>query len=288
MCETIKEKIEQELESVLAKAKTPYIELLEAMRYSLLSGGKRIRPLLLLDFYELCGGKAEDALPFAAAMEMIHTYSLIHDDLPCMDDDDMRRGRPSCHKAFGEATALLAGDALLTMAFSVAANTKTVPAERVTEAIALLSDCAGTHGMVAGQVMDLRFETESPDEEALTFMVLKKTGCLLEAAAAIGCILAGAGRETVRLAREYGAYVGLAFQMIDDILDQTADEALLGKPVGSDQKNGKTTFVTLLGLEKTKEKAEELTAKALAILGQIGENTQELEALTKELLARKY
>ena len=288
MHENEKKQIEQKLKSVLADSPTQYIELTEAMRYSLLSGGKRIRPILLLRFFALCGGKGDGALSFAAAIEMIHTYSLIHDDLPSMDNDDMRRGRPSCHKAFGEATALLAGDALLTMAFAIAAETEGIPAERVTKAIAVLSECAGTHGMVAGQVMDLRFEHETPTQEALTVMVKKKTGCLLKAAAAIGCILAGAGEKTVALAREYAAFVGLAFQMIDDVLDQTADEALLGKPVGSDQKNGKTTFVTLLGLEETRKRAAEYTKKALAVLEEIGGDTADIKALTQELLIREY
>ena len=288
MHEQEKKRIEQTLESILADAPAEYIALLQAMRYSLLSGGKRIRPIMLLRFFALCGGKGDGALSFAAAIEMIHTYSLIHDDLPAMDNDDMRRGRPSCHKAFGETTALLAGDALLTMAFEVAAGTKEIPAERVTKAIAILAECAGTHGMVAGQVMDLRFEQEMPSEEALTMMVRKKTGCLLEAAAAIGCILAGADEKTVTLAREYATLVGLAFQMIDDVLDQTADEAVLGKPVGSDQKNGKTTFVTLLGLNETKKRAADLTKKALAVLDEIGGDTADIKALTEELLVREY
>ncbi len=288
MYEQEKIKIERKLEEVLLFAPAEYIELIDAMRYSLLSGGKRIRPLLLLRFFALCGGTNDGALSFAAALEMIHTYSLIHDDLPTMDNDDMRRGRPSCHKAFGEATALLAGDALLTMAFSVAAKTKGILPERVVKAIAELSDCAGTHGMVAGQVMDLRFEQETPSLEALTEMVRNKTGRLLEAAAAIGCILAGAEEETVALARKYALSVGLAFQMIDDVLDQTADEAVLGKPVGSDQKNGKTTFVTLLGLEETKKRAAAFTEKALAVLDEMGGDTADLKAWTEELLVRKY
>ena len=288
MREGEKETIEQKLQAILADAPEEYIELTEAMRYSLLSGGKRIRPILLLRFFSLCGGKGDAALSFAAAIEMIHTYSLIHDDLPCMDNDDMRRGRPSCHKAFGEATALLAGDAMLTMAFAVAARTKEIPSEQVTEAIAVLAECAGTHGMVAGQVMDLRFETETPEEAALTVMVSKKTGCLLEAAAAIGCILAGADKQTVALARKYASLVGRAFQMIDDILDTTADEALLGKPVGSDRKNGKTTFVTLLGLEETRKRAADLTEKALAVLDEIGGESEAIRTLTEELLVRDY
>ncbi len=260
----------------------------QAMRYSLLSGGKRIRPVMLLEFYKLCGGEDNAALNFAAALEMIHTYSLIHDDLPCMDNDDMRRGKPSCHKAYGEDTALLAGDALLTLAFSVAAKTEGLESQKVVKALSVLADNAGIDGMVGGQVMDLAFEKTGADISELTEMYLKKTGCLLCSAVQIGCILAGADSEHIEYAKEYAECVGLAFQIIDDILDCTSDKETLGKPIGSDQKNGKTTFVSLYGIEEAQNKAAELSAKALEILEKFSGNTDNLKEITKYLLNRKY
>ena len=288
MTDSLTALIEKELAGQTADFSREYIELTDAMRYSLLSGGKRIRPRILMLFYRLCGGKNEAALPFAAGLEMIHTYSLIHDDLPCMDDDDMRRGRPSCHKAYGETTALLAGDALLTLGFAAAAKTTGLPAERVTRAIAVLAERAGMAGMVGGQVMDLRFERETPSLAELHNMVEKKTACLIMAAAEIGCILAGAPEEQVAAAREYGFKTGLAFQIIDDILDYAADEAVLGKPTGSDAKNGKTTFVTLLGMEGARREAKDLTNRALAALDRFDGDHTELAELTRHLLVREY
>lgn len=279
--------IESRLESLLPESGEKYGGAVKAMRYSLLSGGKRIRPILLLEFYKLCGGEGDKALDFAAALEMIHTYSLIHDDLPCMDNDDMRRGKPSCHKAFGEDTALLAGDALLTYAFSAAA-TKDLPAERVLKAISVLAEKAGINGMIGGQVMDLTFEKTGTDTDGLECMYLKKTSCLLEAAAMCGCILAGADDTHIEYASEYAKKVGLAFQIIDDILDCTSDEATLGKPIGSDEKNGKTTYVSLFGLQKSREKAAELSAAATEILGMFEGDSRNLTELTKYLLDRKY
>ena len=211
--------IENKLNELLPESGELYSSTVNAMRYSLLSGGKRIRPILLLEFYSLFGGRAEGALNFAAAIEMIHTYSLIHDDLPCMDNDDMRRGKPSCHKAFGYDTALLAGDALLTHAFFAAANAADIPPERVSRAISVLAQKAGIYGMVGGQVMDLDFEKNGANGEELTAMYIKKTSCLLEAAAMCGAVLAGADEETVKKAEEYAENLGLAFQITDDILD---------------------------------------------------------------------
>ena len=260
----------------------------QAMKYSLLSGGKRIRPILLLEFYALCGGKGGSALNFAAALEMIHTYSLIHDDLPCMDNDDMRRGRPSCHKAFGEDTALLAGDALLTLAFKTAADTEDIPSDRVLKAIAVLAENAGISGMVGGQVEDLAFEKSGATLEQLCGMYLKKTSCLLSAGAVCGSILAGAEEEELKYAAEYAEKLGLAFQIIDDILDCTADEKTLGKPIGSDEKNGKTTYVTLLGIDGAKAEAERLSNEALTALCKIKGDNAALRELTADLLDRKF
>lgn len=276
--------IEKKLESCI----TAENSAAQAMKYSLLSGGKRIRPILLLEFYALCGGKGDNALNFAAALEMIHTYSLIHDDLPCMDNDDMRRGRPSCHKAFGEDTALLAGDALLTLAFKKAAETDGIPADRVLKAIAVLAENAGISGMVGGQVEDLAFEKNGATIEQLRGMYLKKTSCLLSAGAVCGSILAGADEEELKYAAEYAEKLGLAFQIIDDILDCTSDEKTLGKPIGSDEKNGKTTYVTLLGIDGAKAEAERLSNEALTALCKIKGDNAALRELTADLLDRKF
>lgn len=280
--------IENKLNELLPESGERYSSAVNAMRYSLLSGGKRIRPILLLEFYSLFGGRAESALNFAAAIEMIHTYSLIHDDLPCMDNDDMRRGKPSCHKAFGYDTALLAGDALLTHAFLAAASTADIPPERVSRAISVLAQKAGIYGMVGGQVMDLDFEKNGANGEELTAMYIKKTSCLLEAAAMCGAVLAGADEETVKKTEEYAENLGLAFQITDDILDCTADEKTLGKPIGSDEKNGKTTFVTILGLDGAKQRAALLTKKAEDILNGFSGDTSYLKELTEYLLNRNY
>ncbi len=279
-------KIEQELDLRIPLTAGSVVS--EAARYSLMAGGKRIRPVMLMEFYRLCGGMDDAALPFAAALEMIHTYSLIHDDLPCMDNDDLRRGKPSCHKAFGEDVALLAGDALLTHAFLTAAKTADLPADRVTRAISVLAEKAGLGGMVQGQALDLAFETKTPTAQEILTMYTRKTSGLLQAAAMIGCILAGASEPLIAAAEEYGRCVGLAFQIIDDILDVTADESVLGKPGGSDEKNGKTTYVTLCGLEHSRSDAARLTDAALAQLEKFDGDTTVLRKLTEQLLIRTY
>ena len=222
-----------------------------AMRYSVENGGKRIRPELVLSFCEACGGDAESALPLACALEMIHTYSLIHDDLPCMDNDDFRRGKPSCHIAFGYEYALLAGDALLTLAFETAVKAK-LPADRIIDSIAVLSKAAGWAGMVGGQVMDLKNEGKKVGIEDIEKTDALKTGELIRAACVMGCIAA----------EEYARCIGISFQIVDDILDVTSDEKTLGKPIGSDDENKKCTYVSLLGIERSKEIVSELTEKA--------------------------
>ena len=283
-----KEMVENRIEELFPEVESGYSHLVKAARYSLLSGGKRIRPAVMMEFCKLCGGKAEDALDFAVALEMIHTYSLIHDDLPCMDDDDMRRGRPSCHKAFGEDIALLAGDTLLTEAFFVASNANVSP-DKALKAVSYLSANAGLHGMIGGQVLDLAFEENKPDAVELSDMYMRKTAALLIAAAVIGCIAAGKdSEENIKSATKYGYNLGLAFQVIDDILDVTADEKKLGKPVGSDNKNNKTTFVTIYGIEKAFAIAAQLTNAALDALDELGnENeTAALYELTNYLLDR--
>jgi geranylgeranyl diphosphate synthase type II len=240
--------------------------MLEAMAYSLKNGGKRIRPMLTLEFCRVCGGDPKAAIPFALGVEMIHTYSLIHDDLPCMDDDDMRRGKPSSHKVFGEANALLAGDGLLTLAFETVLSAPEVSFEAKAKAGLELAKAAGCTGMIAGQVMDLANEGKAVGIDAVRNTDRLKTGELIMAAASLGCIAANADEEKIRAAREYCSDIGLAFQIVDDILDVTSSSEILGKPVGSDGENGKSTYVSLLGLEKSKALADELTEKAKSAL----------------------
>ncbi len=246
----------------------------EAMIYSAKNGGKRIRPFLCYEFSKACGGNLDAALDFGCAVEMIHTYSLIHDDLPCMDNDDMRRGKPSCHIAFGEANALLAGDGLLTKAFSVLSRTSGTSPENIMRAVDILATSSGINGMIEGQSLDMQFEKLKPDENDLIKMYSLKTGCLLGAACCLGCLTSNnVNDETISCAKEYAFYLGLAFQIQDDILDVISDEATLGKPVGSDEKNDKNTIVKLFGLEKAKEMVNDYTQKAIDALGGIDGDT---------------
>ncbi len=259
-------------------------EVAEAMRYSLINGGKRLRPILCIEFAKACGSTALDALDFACAVEFVHTYSLIHDDLPCMDDDDFRRGKPSCHKKFGEATALLAGDALLTHAFEIIASS-TLSAEKKANAVLLLSQKAGVDGMIGGQIIDLKYESENPDLKQLLSVHRLKTGALIAAACLLGCIAAGADDMKLKAAYNFAYKLGIAFQIKDDILDVVGDSAVLGKPVGSDAENEKTTYVSLIGLEKSQSDVEELTAQAVFELKAF-ENADFLEALAAYLTQR--
>ena len=217
------------------------------MRYSLLAGGKRVRPVLALAFCQMLGGEPAEALPLACALELVHTYSLIHDDLPCMDDDDMRRGRPTCHTVYGEATAVLAGDALLAEAFRMIAEAPGLSCEQKTEAVGILARACGGDGMVAGQLLDV--EQIAANEDELRLLCRLKTGAMIQAAAELGCVAVGASPETRPVAAAYGGHIGLAFQVRDDMLNVTASEAELGKPVGSDRAECKRTFVDVLGLE---------------------------------------
>lgn len=261
-------------------------KMLEAMAYSLSNGGKRIRPMLALEFCRLCGGNPEKAVPFALALEMIHTYSLIHDDLPCMDDDDMRRGKPSSHKVFGEADALLAGDGLLTLAFETVLSAPEMSGRQKAAAGLALARAAGCSGMIAGQVMDLANEGRKASLDEIAKTDRLKTGELIMAAASMGCIAADADEDMLSAAREYCADIGLAFQIVDDILDVTGSAELLGKPIGSDGENEKSTYVSLLGLEKSKELANELTEKAKAALSVFGEEKEFLRMLADKLADR--
>lgn len=261
-------------------------KMLEAMRYSVENGGKRIRPMLTLEFCRMCGGSVEAALPLACAIEFIHTYSLIHDDLPCMDDDDMRRGKPSSHIKFGEANALLAGDSLLTFAFQSAGEAEDIPADAVAKAVSLLARASGCAGMIAGQVQDLENENKTVAADDLRSVDILKTGELIRCACQLGCIAAEADDMKLEAARVYAENLGIAFQIVDDILDVTSDEATLGKPVGSDAENCKNTYVSLLGLEEAKRIAAELTRKAIGALGVFGDESEFLVSLSKKLLSR--
>lgn len=283
------ELVDRKLEEYLPQEDIMQADLINAMRYSLLGGGKRIRPLLVLEFCKICGGDVNAALPFACAVEMIHTYSLIHDDLPCMDDDDMRRGRPSNHKVFGEDLALLAGDALFTMAFETMLSEETVRlagAQRAAAAAGILARAAGAYGMVGGQVIDLMSEGRVIPLKTLKEMDENKTGALILAAAKMGCVLAGANESKMEAAENYAKAIGLAFQIVDDILDVTGDSETLGKPVGSDHENSKCTYVTLMGLDNAKIAALELTDTAVKALGNFESGTETLSQLARELVAR--
>lgn len=281
--------IEKALFSYLPSADCREGKLISSMEYSLKAGGKRVRPLLVLEFCRLCGGKPETALPFACAVEMIHTYSLIHDDLPCMDDDDLRRGKPSNHKAFGEDTALLAGDALQTLAFEILTSDKTAAlagegaCRRAVNTLARRSGCVG---MAGGQMIDLISENTQAPLEVVYELIEKKTGCLIQAACELGCIAANAGEDKIEAASEYGKSIGYAFQIQDDILDCTSTDEVLGKPVGSDAENQKSTVVSLVGLEESRRLVEFYTSKAISALNRIGGNTKALSHFATDLAKR--
>ena len=281
---------EQELLSFLPPNEPLTQTVINAMRYSLTAGGKRIRPLLTLSFASLCGGREAAAMPFACAVEMIHTYSLIHDDLPCMDNDDMRRGKPTNHKVFGEAAAVLAGDGLLTLAFETVLSERAVTLngyEKCVKAGHLLSACAGAQGMIGGQIIDMESEGRTVSAEHLAAMDRKKTGALIKAACLLGCISAGADEPQTQAAARYAECIGLAFQMVDDMLDELSDEATLGKPIGSDKKNQKSTYVTLLGLEECRQRSISLTEEAIESLSVFPQGTETLISLARQLCDRK-
>ena len=277
-------KIESRLNILNSLSGQPYDSVVDASRYSLLAGGKRIRPIILLEFYKLCGGEDDCAYNFACALEMIHTYSLIHDDLPCMDNDDMRRGKPSCHKQYGESMALLAGDNLLTEAFGVCSKTLGLPQERVLKAISYLAGAIGSAGMIGGQVIDTAVQIK--DEQMLFKMYSLKTCALIRAAAVCGVILAGGENAEISAAQNYAENLGLAFQIIDDLLDKDGSVEKIGKPVGSDAKNQKITSIKLLGEERCRALANEFTKNAIESLDKFAGDTSTLKELTELLLKR--
>ena len=281
--------IEKALYGYLPSSDTSEGKLIDAMRYSLEAGGKRVRPMLVMEFNAVCGGNPETALPFACAVEMIHTYSLIHDDLPCMDDDDLRRGKPSNHKVFGEDTALLAGDALQTLAFEILSSEKTAALagdKACRKAVNTLAKYSGCVGMAGGQMIDLVSENTHAPLEVVEELIGKKTACLLQAACELGCIAANADDDRIKAASEYGRSIGYAFQIQDDILDMTSTNEVLGKPVGSDEENNKSTIVSLLGIEQSRKLVDEYTAKAIAALGRLGGSTKGLSFFALDLAKR--
>lgn len=284
------EEIEQALDQYLTTFGCNGQEkIVEAMRYSALAGGKRLRPVLTMAFCRAVGGDPYAALPFACALEMIHTYSLIHDDLPCMDNDDLRRGKPTNHKVYGEGLAVLAGDSLLTYAFETAArgmNGSDVTAQQAVEAIGILAHEAGYYGMIGGQVLDLAAEHQTLTYEELVNLQDKKTGGLIRAAAEMGCVLGYATKEQREAAKTYANRLGLAFQIQDDILDIEGDEAVFGKPIGSDEKSGKSTFPGLMGVETCRKMVQDLTDEAVCAVKTLPESDF-LVQLAESLVGRK-
>ena len=260
--------------------------LAESMEYSLTAGGKRLRPILLMAAADAAGGHGEDYLTSACAVEMIHTYSLIHDDLPAMDDDDYRRGKLTNHKVYGAGLATLAGDALLTMAFELLARQQGVPAETMLRVVREISEAAGANGMVGGQALDLASEGKRIDMDTLRRMHMAKTGALFRASVRSGAILGGADEAQLAALTEYAEAFGLAFQITDDILDVTGDAAAIGKPVGSDERNHKSTYVTLISLEEAKRLAREAADRAHEALAPLGGNAAFLDELAEYLVTR--
>ena len=291
--------IEQALEQAVPEQKDFPPVIFEAMRYSLLAGGKRLRPMMVLAACEAVGGKKEDALPFACALEMIHTYSLIHDDLPAMDNDEYRRGRKTTWNVYGEGMAVLAGDALLNKAFETAAEAFSMIGEAadiaaryaaVAKALQILANKAGIYGMIGGQCADICAEELPADhvtKELLWYIHKNKTAALIEAALMIGAVLAGAPDEAVKKLEQAAENIGIAFQIQDDILDVTSSLEVLGKPVGSDEKNHKVTYVRLNGLEQSKKDVEALSEEALKILSSFDRRNEFLEDLVRALITRE-
>ncbi len=263
--------------------------LAEAMNYSMTAGGKRLRPLLMLETYRLFGGKGRAVEPFMAAMEMIHTHSLIHDDLPALDNDEYRRGRKTTHVVYGEAMAILAGDALLNYAYETACRAFACgeDAANIGKALGILAEKTGIRGMLGGQAVDVQSAGSALSEDKLDFIYRLKTGALIEASMMIGAVLAGASAEETAVVEKVAGLTGLAFQIQDDILDLTGTQQEIGKPTGSDERNHKTTYVTLRGLEAAKKDVEELSARAAELLGSLPGENRFLEELIRELAFRR-
>lgn len=279
--------VEEALEGALPAEDGLDARVVEAMRYSLFAGGKRLRPILCLAAAEAVGGALQDAMPAACALEMIHTYSLIHDDLPAMDDDDLRRGIPTNHKVFGEAIAILAGDGLLTEAFTLLGNCRSLPAERVVQLVAVIGAAAGHRGMVGGQVVDMLWQNRPADIGVVRYMHGKKTAALIEASTQAGAIAGGGSCDQVELLGRYGRAVGLAFQIVDDLLDIQGDTVLLGKQTGVDLARGKATYPAAVGLEQSQNEAHGLIAEAIKALAGFDAAGEPLRVLARYVVARK-
>lgn len=281
--------VDKALDSLVPPAKQFPPAVHEAMRYSLFAGGKRVRPILAIAAAEALGARTPGLLTLAGSLELIHTYSLIHDDLPAMDDDDLRRGRPTCHKAYGEAIAILAGDGLLNMAFEVLSDprrTKAVSAKRLLSIIREISTASGVFGMVGGQVVDMESEGKDVDFPTLEYIHTHKTGALLRASVRVGALYAGAGKRQYAALSRYGELVGLAFQIADDILDLTGTQEEIGKDVGSDLKKGKKTFPAFYGLEESRRRAHEVADKAVHSLREFDRKADPLRELAKYIVQR--
>jgi geranylgeranyl diphosphate synthase type II len=281
-----REAVETFLDRVLPSPEAYPPTIHRAIRYSLFAGGKRIRPVLLLGAAEAVGGSSGDALPGAAAIEMIHTYSLIHDDLPAMDNDSLRRGRPTSHVVFGEAVAVLAGDALLTHAFQILAAASGTSVERRLQAISVLARAAGTEGLIGGQVVDLESQGKPAPTGTLEFIHRAKTGALMRAAAEMGAILGGGSASDRERLGGFGEEVGLAFQIVDDILDVVGDAVTLGKTAGKDRKAGKNTYSSIHGVEEARRLASEHVAAAIERVAAFGERGAPLRSLARRILER--
>lgn len=283
----LKEEVDKYLNEYF-NGKTGYNKrIYESMSYSLNAGGKRVRPLLLLASYGIYNDNYEEVIDVAAAIEMIHTYSLIHDDLPCMDNDDLRRGRPTNHKVFGYSIALLAGDGLLNEAMNIMFNYCTGKSEEALKACSIISKAASSNGMIGGQVVDILSEGKKISEDELRYMHKKKTGELIKAAIVSGAILGKAPSHELELLAQYGDKLGLAFQIKDDILDVVGDTKIMGKKSKSDLENDKCTYVTLYGIDKCKAICEELTEDCINIIDKIHGNTEYIKEITELLLKRK-
>lgn len=278
--------VEAYMQTLAPAQSGPLSRMMESMRYSLFAGGKRLRPILLLAAADTVGGDGRQFLHSACALEMIHTYSLIHDDLPAMDDDDYRRGRLTNHKVFGDGMAVLAGDGLLTMAFETLLSQPGVTPEIRTRVALEVAQAAGPFGMVGGQAIDLDSEGQQPTPEIMTLMHRLKTGALFRASLRAGALLAGGSAEAVQKLTEYAEQFGLAFQITDDILDVTGTEAVLGKPIGSDEKNHKATYVSMYSLSEAQTMAKEAVARSIGALEEFGDQAWVLRSLAEYLLTR--
>jgi geranylgeranyl diphosphate synthase type II len=282
--------VDEAIERFLPAPDTMPTKLHQAMRYSVMAGGKRVRPVLVLSACAAVGGDEKNALPAACAMEMIHTYSLIHDDLPAMDDDDFRRGRPTNHKVYGEATAILAGDALLTEAFNLLSDSRinsNVPSEVLLRVCNTIARCAGSMGMVGGQVVDMESEGKQIDFPTLEYIHTHKTGALILAAIQSGAMIGGADERTFDALTRYGGAVGLAFQVADDILDVVGDSQALGKSAGSDEARGKNTYPALIGLDASRSRARDLVNVAHKAIETLGEAAEPLRAIASYIIERE-